>query len=129
MVDQGFYRAFEAWFSREVENDPEWAGLTAQQAIAWALRHRLVDVFLMLPTSGKSWREYISINHQPWIGSLQPEGGRVGGDHDRGFSPALNKEMRRRIETLAEGTEGDRPKPDQGNHRTPVRPPLKKISN
>jgi hypothetical protein len=125
MVDQDLFTAFEKWFNADVKDDPEWASASAQQVVEWAQQRRIVDEVLMLPASGQAWREYFSVHHQSQIGSLQPEGGRVGGDHDRGFSPALNGEMRRRLETLSEGNDGRRPESDQARHHNPVRPPLK----
>jgi hypothetical protein len=78
------YPRGEVGFAEQVKGDPIFQGSTIRQAIEWS-RSRGV---------GQTWQDYFHINHVPDIGSLQPESCRIGGDHDRGFSPALNQVMR-----------------------------------
>jgi hypothetical protein len=96
MIDPETFREFEAWFNREVEHS-DFAGETAQSVLDWAEKNGFLDEVLTLcKTDGHlSQLDSSLTSHSAEFGTF-PSVRRVGGDHDRGFSPALNREMRRR---------------------------------
>lgn len=91
---------FETWFDSEAATDSSYfAGITPQQLIehAAAVDHKCLDDLLNLPRGRTALREWIAINLvQLDSGNPFPTMRRKGGDHDRGFSPALNAEMKQR---------------------------------
>ena len=100
MIDPELRAEFETWYAAQIADDPEFelAGTTALQFLSWAEAHSRLDRVLGLPSSGVSLREWWSINMVPVNPANPfPDVRRKGGDQDRGFSPALNQEMRNRI--------------------------------
>ena len=96
MVDAETYKEFEAWFNREVE-DSDFSGETAQSVLDWAEKNGFLDEVLTLcKTNGHLNQLDSSLTSLGVELGRFPSVRRVGGDHDRGFSPALNREMRRR---------------------------------
>lgn len=95
MIDEDVFRTFETWFLKDVEGDRDFAGATAMDAIQWASQRRCLDKMLSLPSSGMSFREFFYRRENPEPSPF-PTVRRIGGDHDRGFSPALNSELRKR---------------------------------
>lgn len=90
---------FEAWYTMQTSDDPDFAGITARQIIsrAEAQSQKCLDELLNLPTGDSNLREWLGINFvQLDSGNQFPTVRRKGGDDDRGFSPALNEEMRKR---------------------------------
>lgn len=89
------YKEFEEWYTEDTAGDPDFALTTAQHWLAIADSKGLLDDMLTLKKRGMSMREWVSIKLYAQ-GNPFPDVRRKGGDHDRGFSPALNKEMRDR---------------------------------
>lgn len=90
---------FEVWYRAQTSDDPDFAGVTAQRLIsrAEAQSKKCLDELLNLPGGNSSLREWVGINFvQLDSGNQFPTVRRKGGDDDRGFSPALNEEMRKR---------------------------------
>ncbi len=97
MIDPDLRDRFETWYIAQIANDPEFelASQAALQFLSWAEAHGHLDRVLALPASGSSSREWWSINMVPRNPANPfPD---VRRDQDRGFSPALNQEMRSRI--------------------------------
>jgi len=136
MIDDDVFSFFEAWFLDDIAGDEDYQGLTAQQAVDWASRQNVIrtvgsfqprsclEALLELPSSGGSFREFVARNAiadpHPF-----PTQRRVGGDHDRGFSPALNAEMARNKKYADPSTKPNLQPDDVGPG--PLRPPLKNI--
>ena len=100
MTDPEVFKEFEAWFNREkVGNDSDFAGETAQAILDWAEKNGCLEEVLTWSQTGRSFNESGSIRFAPNSDNSDPfpTVRRVGGDHDRGFSPALNAETGRRI--------------------------------
>ena len=98
MIDPEIFTEFEAWYNADTAGDGEYAGQDADQFLAWAESRGWLDKVLALPQSNMSIREWVSINDIPMpVANPFPDVRRKGGDHDRGFSPALNQEIRKRI--------------------------------
>jgi hypothetical protein len=98
MVDADLLREFEAWYEADTAGDREFAGRTALQFLAWAESKGWLDKVLNLRGGNMSVREWVSIHDTPMpLANPFPDVRRKGGDHDRGFSPALNQEIRNRI--------------------------------
>jgi hypothetical protein len=99
-IEDDVLREFEVWFESEAMGDPSYfAGVTPQQLIsrAAAISDKCVDELLNLSRRGVGMRDWITINLvQLDSGNQFPTVRRKGGDDDRGFSPALNAEMRKR---------------------------------
>jgi len=95
MIDEDVLSEFETWFLKDIDGDPDFEGATAMQAIQWATERRCLDNMLLLPSSGMSFREFYYRRENPEPSPF-PTVRRIGGDQDRGFSPALNDEMRKR---------------------------------
>lgn len=91
------FKAFDQWYAQDTAGDEEFSEKTGEYWRLWAEGQGLLDDLLMLPERGMSMREWISIKCKPLAsGNPFPDVRRKGGDHDRGFSPALNEEMRKR---------------------------------
>ncbi len=93
-------KEFEAFFESAARTDPDYfAAVTPQQLISRAgeVSDRCIDELLNLSIRGIGLREWIVLNLvQLDFGNQFPTVRRKGGDDDRGFSPALNAEMRKR---------------------------------
>jgi hypothetical protein len=100
LIDNDVLREFEAFFESEAQADPDYfATVTPQQLIsrAMAVSDKCVDELLNLSRRGTGLRDWIIVNLvQLDSGNQFPTVRRKGGDDDRGFSPALNAEMRKR---------------------------------
>ena len=101
MIDADVRVRFSSWFEADVRGDEHYSNYTADQVIEWARQNRCLDEVLELPNRlGKEAmhiQEYVAINIEPsQQGNPFPDMRRKGGDHDRGHTPALNAEMRRR---------------------------------
>jgi hypothetical protein len=98
MIDPDLFREFEKWYDADTAGDSEFANQTASQFLAWADSLGHLDEVLVLPSGKMSLREWLGINVKPSNPANPfPDVRRKGGDDDRGFSPALNQEMRSRI--------------------------------
>ncbi len=98
MIDDDIFREFEAWYDADTAGDKDFVGRTARQFLAWADSRGWLDKVLALRGGSMSVREWVSIHDTPMpTANPFPDVRRKGGDHDRGFSPALNQEMRSRI--------------------------------
>ena len=92
-------KEFEVWYAAQTIDDPDFAELSAIHIIrrAQAQSDKCLDELLNLPTGSMNLREWIGINFaQLDSGNQFPTVRRKGGDDDRGFSAALNEQMRRR---------------------------------
>jgi hypothetical protein len=133
-MDADIYKDFEIWFLKDIDGDEEFSGVTAQQVTGWASRQRpirhvgsdqarsFLEELLALPSSGASFREFFYRNHVAEPHPF-PTARRIGGDHDRGFSPALNAEMAHRAAHADPKVKPNRFLEGQGPG--PLRPPLK----
>lgn len=121
MANEADYVAFETWFAKDIEGDEEFGKYTAHQILTWASEQRdiitvdfgrksYLEALLELPKSRESFRAFYSRTNVALPHPFRTAR-RVGGDHDRGFSQALNEEMRRRAMA--------------SNHRGALRPPVK----
>ena len=100
MVDAETFKEFEEWFNREDVEGSGFAGETAQSFLDWAEKNGCLNEVLTLSKTGRHLDELDSSFYEG--GGIDvgfPSVRRVGGDHDRGFSPALNGEMRHRAPT------------------------------
>lgn len=98
MVDAELFAEFEIWYNADTAGDEEYSGTTAREFLAWADGQGRLDKVLALRNGRMSIREWVSINFLPMPDANPfPDVRRKGGDHDRGFSPALNQEIRKRI--------------------------------
>jgi hypothetical protein len=98
MIDEDIFAEFESWYNRDVAGDPEYAGTSARQFLARAEVLGHLDDVLALRGGNMSLREWVGINIDPMPQANPfPDVRRKGGDHDRGFSPALNQQVRRSI--------------------------------
>jgi|SRR6185437_16768842 hypothetical protein len=95
------YKVFEEWYAKDTADDPDFTSQTAQDWLSMAEVNGFLDDMLALQERGMSMREWISIKFKARNISF-PDVRRKGGDHDRGFSPALNKEMRDRYHHLSD---------------------------
>ena len=105
-VDPDVFQEFKEWLAGDISSDPDFDGLTAEKALEWAWNNGCLDDVLSLSQRGISLREFISIRFIPSAeGDPFPTSRRVGGDHDRGFSRALNEEMGRRAKLRSDPTQ------------------------
>src|SRR5258706_4418038 len=99
-IEYEVLREFEVWFESEAMGDSSYfANVTTKQLIsrAGAISDKCVDELLTLSRRGVGLRDWITVNLvQRDSGNQFPPVRRKGGDDDRGFSPALNAEMRKR---------------------------------
>lgn len=96
-ADEDIFAEFKAWYEEDTAGDPDFIGRTAQQWINFAEYHNRLQELLSLRERGMSMREWYSINFvASSISNPFPDVRRKGGDHDRGFTPVLNAEMRKR---------------------------------
>jgi hypothetical protein len=96
MIEPEAFKRFEEWFNREDVEDSGFAGETAQGVLDWAEKNGFLNEVLTLSETGGHLGELdSSLYDQCELGRF-PSVRRIGGDHDRGFSPALNGEMRHR---------------------------------
>jgi len=96
-IDADVLQPFIAWLMEETHGDPSF-GVTALSLISAAkgVSQRCLDDLLNLPNGNFTLREWVGINLvQLDRGNPFPTGRRVGGGEGRGFSPALNAEMRK----------------------------------
>jgi hypothetical protein len=90
------YSEFTDWFKAQRTADPE-LNVTAQMVIRAAEEQgqRCLDELLNLPSGCMSLREWMSVNLHADPNPFR-DVRRVGGDHDRGFTSTLNREIRKR---------------------------------
>jgi len=99
MVDAETFKEFEEWFNREDVEDSGFAGETAHNVLDWTEKNGCLNEVLTLSKTGGHFSELDSSLYDGSGSGVDvsfPTVRRVGGDHDRGFSPALNAEMRHR---------------------------------
>jgi hypothetical protein len=134
MGSRDAHAIFQDWFTRDTDGDAEFSGVSAKEVIEWAGRQRdirtanygrrsFLGEMLSLPSSGMSFREFFYRNY---VANPHPfrTTRRVGGDHDRGFSFALNKEMAYRARDSQTATKPNAVPEKRGVR--PLRPPLKR---
>lgn len=98
MIDSEIFNEFETWYNADTLGDKDFAGQDARQFLAWAESRGWLDKVLNLRGGSMSVREWVSIHDKPMpLANPFPDVRRKGGDHDRGFSPALNQEVRNRV--------------------------------
>ena len=94
------YVSSRLFFESEAQADPDYfADVTPRQLIsrAMAVSDKCADELLNLSERGVGLRDWIIANLVQLDSGYQfPTVRRKGGDDDRGFSPALNAEMRKR---------------------------------
>ena len=99
MVDPETLKEFKEWFNREDVEDLGFASDTAESVLEWAEKNGCLNEVLTLSKTGGHLSDLDSSLYDVHELGRFPSVRRVGGDHDRGFSPALNREMRHRAPT------------------------------